>query len=274
MAKLSLLDMTQSILSAMDSDPVSSIDETVESIQVADLIKEAFFELVTLRDWPFLHTLTTLTGLSDTNNPTKMLIPDGLNKVKWIKVNKKEIEWLPPEQFQHMLDTRTAEAGVVNSNGYVLNRDPLYWTSYDDKYVFFDGWDSNESTTITTAMTTVYDVKVAQWTHVDSFIPDIPEKFFPTLLAEAKSQAFVNLKQLFWNVGNKTIYQGWQLTIKLSKSKKEQEKGSEISEYRIANLVKEGLEVTGEFMIPDCATPSRSYSFIRARLIPTTNFLS
>ena len=30
---------------------------------------------------------------------------------------------------------------------------------------------------------------------MDNFVPNIPEKFFPTLLAEAKSQAFVNLKQ-------------------------------------------------------------------------------
>jgi hypothetical protein len=193
--KLSLLDMTQSILSAMDSDPVSSIDETVESIQVADLVKEAFFDLVTLRDWPFLQTLTTLTGLGDVANPTKMQIPDGLNKVTWLKVNKKDVQWLRPEEFQYVLDNRPVEAGVVNSNGIVLNRDPIYWTSYDDKFVFFDGYDSTTTTTLTSNMTTVYGTKVAQWQHIDTFVPDIPEKFFPTLLAEAKSQAFVNLKQ-------------------------------------------------------------------------------
>ena len=43
MAKLTLLDMTQNILSALDSDPVDSIDETVEAVQVAELIKEAYF---------------------------------------------------------------------------------------------------------------------------------------------------------------------------------------------------------------------------------------
>jgi hypothetical protein len=33
------------------------------------------------------------------------------------------------------------------------------------------------------------------WQHTNTFIPDLPDKFFPTLLAEAKAQAFVNLKQ-------------------------------------------------------------------------------
>ncbi len=42
MAKLTLLDMTQNILSALDSDPVDSIDETVEAVQVAELVKEAY----------------------------------------------------------------------------------------------------------------------------------------------------------------------------------------------------------------------------------------
>jgi hypothetical protein len=193
--KMSLLDMTQNILSALDSDNVSSIDETVESIQVADLIKEAFYDLMSQRDWPFLKTLTQLTGLGDTSNPTRMQIPDNLNKVNWIKVNKKEVQYVDPEHFQHILDTRTAEAGVVNSSGIVLNRDPLYWTSYDDKFIVFDGYDSSVTTTITGAMTTVYGTKVAAWQHVDTFTPDIPDKFFPTLLSEAKAQAFVNLKQ-------------------------------------------------------------------------------
>jgi len=195
MAKLSLLDMTQSILSAMDSDPVSSIDETVESIQVAELVRESFFDLMSQRDWPFLSTLSALEGLGDVANPTKMKIPDGMNKVQWIKMYKKDVMWLRPEEFQHMLDNRTPDNTVVNSNGYVINRDPIYWTSYDDKFVFFDGYDSDKTTTLIGADSKVYGTKVAQWQHVDTFIPDIPEKFFPTLLAEAKSQAFVNLKQ-------------------------------------------------------------------------------
>jgi hypothetical protein len=41
----------------------------------------------------------------------------------------------------------------------------------------------------------VFGVVSPQWQHQNNFIPDIPEKFFTTLLAEAKSQAFVNLKQ-------------------------------------------------------------------------------
>lgn len=195
MATMTLLQMTQSILSALDSDPVDSIDETVEAIQVADLVKEAYFDLMSQRDWPFLFQLGNLTGLGDTNNPTKMLIPSNYNKVKWVKYNKKEIEYIPPEEFKHLIDNRAVEAGKVDANGYVLNADPLYWTSYDDIYITFDGYISTTESTLQGSKTAVYGIVAPEWSHTDSFTPNIPEKFFPTLLAEAKSQAFVNLKQ-------------------------------------------------------------------------------
>jgi hypothetical protein len=195
MAKLSLLDMTQNILTAMDSDPVDSIDETVEAVQVADLIKEAFFDIISQRDWPFLFQLVQLTGLGDTTNPTKMQMGGTWNKVKWVKYNKKEIEYLTPEDFKNVIDNRVAQANVVDANGYVINADPQYWTSYDDVYIHFDGYNSTVESTLVGAKTSVYATVAASWTHSDNFVPSIPEKFFPTLLAEAKSQAFVNLKQ-------------------------------------------------------------------------------
>ena len=195
MAKLSLLDMTQNILSALDSDPVDSIDETVEAVQVAELVKEAYFELISQRDWPFLFQLAPLQALSDTNNPTKMKIPDTWNKIKWIKYNKTEVIYMDVETFNNMVSQRVVQAGVINSNGYVINQDPQYWTSYDDQYLIFDGYNSVVDSTLQASKSSAYGTQQASWTHMDSFIPSIPEKFFPTLLAEAKSQAFVNLKQ-------------------------------------------------------------------------------
>jgi len=195
MAKLTLLYMTQNILSALDSDPVGSIDETVESVQVAELVKEAYFELVSQRDWPFLFVLGNLDGLGDVNNPTKMKIPDTYNKIKWIKYNKQEVTYADPETFHTIISQRVTQAGVINSNGYVINQDPQYWTSYDDTYIIFDGYKQSTEVALQSSKAVVYGTQQAAWSHIDTFIPNIPEKFFPTLLAEAKSQAFVNLKQ-------------------------------------------------------------------------------
>ena len=187
--------MTQNILSALDSDPVDSIDETVEAVQVAELIKEAYFELISQRDWPFLFQLGQLQALSDINNPTKMKIPDTWNKLKWVKYDKIEVEYLDPETFNNIITNRVAQAGVINANGYVINQNPQYWTSYDDQFLIFDGFNQTVESTLQASKSSAYGTQQASWTHADTFIPAIPEKFFPTLLAEAKSQAFVNLKQ-------------------------------------------------------------------------------
>jgi hypothetical protein len=196
MAKQSVLDMVQNILSAIDSDPVSDIDETVESVQVAELLREAYYDLMSQREWPFLHVRTTLDALGDLANPTTMRMPDNLNKVFWLKYNKKEVVYVPPQEFQHMLDIRVAQPNVVNSAGFIINRDPEYWTSFDDKNVVFDAYTIATEDTLQGSKSLVYGLKVAEWTQANTFIPDMPEKFFPTLLAEAKSAAFMNLKQL------------------------------------------------------------------------------
>lgn len=197
MAKMTLLEMVQDILNDMDSDEVSSIDDTTESIQVAQIVKTAYFKLLTARDdWPFLRTLTSFNGLSDLDNPTKMEMPESLNKVYWVKYNKKPVDYLDPEQFKHMLDTRTELADVVDSDGYIINADPRYWTTYDDNEVVFDGYDSDVDSTLQESKSDVYAIVMPLWVHEDSAVPaKLPEKMFPTLLADAKGTAFLTLKQ-------------------------------------------------------------------------------
>lgn len=195
MAKLTLLEMTQRILSAMDSDDVNSIDDTVEAGQVATIIREAYEELVTQRDWMFLQARTNLTALGDTSNPTKMRIPTGVNKIVWIKYNKEDVYYLDPKSFQDLIDGREEQTGVVDANGYVINRDPLYWTSFDDDYIYFDAYDSSAESSLTSAKAVAQCVMVADWTHEDDFIPTLPEKMFPLLVADAKGTAFLQLKQ-------------------------------------------------------------------------------
>ena len=44
--KYTLLEMTQDILSNMSSDEVNSISDTTESLQVATIIKQKYFDLI------------------------------------------------------------------------------------------------------------------------------------------------------------------------------------------------------------------------------------
>lgn len=196
MATMTLLEMTQSILNDMDSDSVNSIDDTEESAQVVSIIKDAYFKLITVRDdWPFLRTLSSLTGLGDVDNYTKMRIPTGMNKVYWVKYNKKDVSYLPPKDFKDLLDSRVETTDVVDANGYGINVDPTYWTTYDQDYVYFDSINLDDDSTLQESKSVIYGIVVPSWSNDNSFVPTLPPKMFPTLLADAKGTAFLALKQ-------------------------------------------------------------------------------
>lgn len=195
MAKLTLLQFVQDIMNDTDSDTVNSIDDTVESQQVAQIVKTTYFRLMSKQDWPFLRSLTSLTGLGDTNNPTKMLIPESVNKVLWVKYDGDDVTYMSPKDFKDMIDLREEQTGVVDANGYIINANPRYWTTYDDVYIVFDGYSSDDESTLQTSKAAAYCQVEPSWTHTDSFVPTMPAKMFPTVLADAKGTAFMVLKQ-------------------------------------------------------------------------------
>lgn len=194
MSKLTLLDATQKILSSLEFDPVNSITDTVESEQVAEELKTSYFTLMSQRDWPFLCGKNYFEGLGDTNNPTKMRMPETINKVKWVRYNDLKVDWLDPEFFQEMLDQRKGTTNA-DANGYITNKQPEYWTTFDDSYVYFDSYDSSVDTTLQQSKCVIFAVNVPSWSHTDEFTPTMPQKMFYTWLADAKSACFVNYKQ-------------------------------------------------------------------------------
>lgn len=192
--KLTLIEMVQNILSAMDSDDVNDVSATVESTQVATVVQESYLRLIADRDWPFLRTLTTLYATS-VGTPTTMTMPPTLNKLLWIKYNKRDVQYLDPLAFKTMLDGRGVVAGVVSTEGFLMTAQPQYWTTYDDVSVVFDGYDSAVDDFLQESKVAVYAVVAPVWNTTNAFVPNLPDKFFPTLLAEAKATCFLNMKQ-------------------------------------------------------------------------------
>ena len=60
MAKMTLLEMVQDIMSDMDSDEVNSINDSQEATQVAQIIKSTYYNIIDGRDMPFLYELFQL----------------------------------------------------------------------------------------------------------------------------------------------------------------------------------------------------------------------
>jgi hypothetical protein len=83
--KYTLLEMTQDILSNLSSDEVNSISDTTESLQVATIIKQKYFDIVNRVPLPEHEQLVHLDPSLDALMPVLMYVPDGIANIKWLK---------------------------------------------------------------------------------------------------------------------------------------------------------------------------------------------
>ena len=83
--KLTLLEMTQQILSALNSDGVNSIGDTPESLQVANCIKTTYLNMLGKYEFPENVGPINLTPSNTGTQPTLMCLPSGTARVEWIK---------------------------------------------------------------------------------------------------------------------------------------------------------------------------------------------
>ena len=211
--KLSLLEIVQDIMNDLDGDEVNSINDTIESQQVAQIVKTCYFEMLANRNWPHMHTTFTLTSNADTDAPTSFTLPENIKELKWIKYNKRsstdtkdkyeKITYLQPEDFVDTCDGRDSSATntqIVRINGYKINvrndTPPQFLTSFDDNEIIMDAFDDDVDDVLQGGKTACYSVKNPSWSAIDSFIPDLPSEAFPALLEEAKSTAFYTLRQV------------------------------------------------------------------------------
>jgi hypothetical protein len=203
MKKLTVLEIVQDILNDFTSDEVNSINDTLEAMQVAQAVQTTYAHIIDGRDWPHLYKLFQITGWADEDFPTYCTIPENTVEVLWLKYDKKKVTYKTPEEFMELVDVRdpteTNVTTITDSSGidiYVLNNQaPTYWTSFDEKTIVFDAFDSDVEDTIMTSKTQAYGKILPVFTLADSFVPDLPAQAFSYLLAESKAHAATVLQQ-------------------------------------------------------------------------------
>lgn len=187
MAQLTVLQIVQRILSALDSDNVSSFSETVESEQVKLLIDTVYDKL--LDDYPWYHLLDH-GNLEVTATAHKMKIPNTVQQVNWIKYNKEDVEYITPKEMQDILDNRDITLSNVDSNGAINDDDPTYWTSFDDEYITFDSYNSS----LVASLSNAEFIRKPATLSEDTDIPDLPDRLHNVLLDGVFEEAFRTMK--------------------------------------------------------------------------------
>lgn len=207
MAKKTVLEYVQQALNIMDSDNVDSINDTVESLQVADLLKDIYFEFVN-RKWAWLERPIRLNTAADPTQPTKLLIGDNIRSVLSVQYNIsavgeapefKPVTFLPPSEFLTRSLGKTSNIQLVEQDGlsYYISTDgaPSFYTSFDDMSIVFSSYDNTINTTVEPSRVSVYGEVIPAFTLADSFVPDLPTQYVPLMQSMLNKAAMEYYKQ-------------------------------------------------------------------------------
>lgn len=212
--KMTLLEMVQDIANDLNTEEVNSISDTVEAAQIAQVIRTTYYEFITNKQLPAFKKLTKLVNLSDVTKPNYLRIPENVRKVEFVNFNKKllstdkdmfeELEYVYPDEFIRRVNGRdSTDDNIVRVEDFdgvpllIMNdKAPDFYTSFDDEYVVFDSYVEDIGSTLLESYSQAQVLYTPSWTVDDDFVPDLPVEAFPGLLAEAKSTAFLVIKQM------------------------------------------------------------------------------
>ena len=213
--KMTLLEMTQDIMSDMDSDVINSIDDTDESRQVAQIIKTTYFAMQSTRNWPSTKTLLQFTNFGQIERPNYLFGDSAIKELDLMVMNydkrkvgetRKQYDpvvYLFPDEFLRKVNAYnndesnvqliTDDSGVVYS--IMSDRAPSHFTSFNDKSLVFNSYDSEVEATLQSSKVQAFGYVMPGWEGLDLSIPVLPDEAFISLLEESKVKAMFKLKQ-------------------------------------------------------------------------------
>lgn len=218
-----LLDIVQLTLSSLDSDQVNNIGDTTESLQIVDIARTVYNDLVTRLDLPNHHTLFNLQASGDNTQPVKMIVPEAIVRLDWVKYDNKEsadtysnyqeVKFKALDEFiqdqndslkdltsgvSEMTLTLSGEHGLTNTVRFMYRTDrhPTWYTSFDNETLVFDSYDSTEDSTLQKSKTMCSGWCRPVFSSVNTFTPDFDEQQHNLYLQEVQARAWANLKQV------------------------------------------------------------------------------
>jgi len=212
--KYTLLEIVSDIISDMDGDYISSINDTDEASQVAQIVKTTFQAIMSNRNWPHTARVLNITPYSDNLLPTHTRIPDNVKEIISVyydvrqnsdpRLNYRMIKYLDPDDFLRYTNQRNSEDVnsfvVTDPSGIKLiitdNKAPEYYTSFNDVDMIFDSYDIAVDDTIQSSKTQIRAYIIPSFEMQDDFVPDLPDEAFSLLIEESKSKAMFKLKQM------------------------------------------------------------------------------
>lgn len=238
--RMTLLEIVQDILSAMDSDEVNGIGDTTEALQVATAVKHAYLDIVSRSNLPEHFDLFELNASGNPSQPTIMYLPSDALGLNWVKYDKRQdgdtdpnwskVQYIPQDVFvDQVLTYQNQGQGDVeqftingpNSSSIDIfclnNKAPDFYTSFNDRTIIFDSYDNQVDTTLQKNKTLAYGELGKPFLMEDDFVPDLDPRQFSLLYNEAKASCFADIKQTENARAETKVKKGW-VTLQHQKS--------------------------------------------------------
>lgn len=224
--KMTLVEIVQNILSSMDSDDVNFIDDTEESIQVATVVQETYYHIISQKDWKHTERVVELESVSDADRPNLLRMPDNILEMWNLRYEKvgdesnarafAKVQYEKPNDFLDRVYTRELDGDniiEVTLDGipyFIYNdRHPTFWTSFDDEFIMFDSYNAIVESTVQGNKSIIQCYVNPTWLVEDTFIPQMAEKHFPLLLEESKRACHLYFKQQDSPVDARRALRSW-----------------------------------------------------------------
>lgn len=209
MAKTTLLDIVQFVLSDADGDEVNSVSDTVESMQAAEIVQHEYFTIIDEFDIKMGETLIQLDATSAAT-PVLMTRPEGFHSISEIQYNVKDtaggdakyqpltyVDWDRMMDISNGLAASATNVGTLNlpdsGHPFLFRNDkaPQYWTileGYDT--IVFDSYDVTVESNLQNSKSLARGVKRSTFTIADGTVPDLPENLMVLLKNRARAMYF------------------------------------------------------------------------------------
>lgn len=212
--KLTLLQVINYYMDHTDGFRISTIDDGIESQQVASIAEKVFFDLNNdVFGNSQLESLVQLEALADNTKPNYLRLPDSAADIKddavmydisddASEIEMKEIEYCTPLQFLDLIGTKkvsTTNQVVTDFGGYRMTIDndtaPSVYTSFDDEHLVFDSFDASVDSTLQSSKSGIITQLQRSFTQSDTYVIDFPEWFHTTYLNSVMSEASAALRE-------------------------------------------------------------------------------
>lgn len=194
----------QRVLEKLNLDPVNSINDTEDALLISREAESTYFDLLARGDWPEVIDLIEVSSVSDLTLPTAASLADSVMYIKSVrydcteqgatKKNIKRITWLPPEEFLDRSYQLNSDNDNVFESDYKgtpilvwTNKMPDFYTSFDNKTLIFDSYDSQTEDTIQGHKVNCKGKVAPVWLQEDDFVIPLDQPTYPLFLSALTS---------------------------------------------------------------------------------------